>query len=290
MESLREILAPDFLLRNSVYLSLLAGFGCPLIGVFLVMRRLIFLGIALPQISSTGIALALSLHVWFGHETSAHDPLSQNLAFAGSITFSLLAIGWFALLERSGRGTVEGRLGTAYAMALAASLLLLARCPQAEQGWLNLLKGEIIAVSQNDLYAAVITLGLVLGCLGLFRREFLLVSFDRELAITLRKRAAAWDLFLYGLIGATIAVTVLSVGPLIAFGFLLIPTLIAHLFASNMRQLSIAASLIGGITAFLGFWVAYSVDLPVGPTDVALLGIIYAFAYAFKKLKTFNLH
>lgn len=287
METLREILAPDFLLRNSVYVSLLAGFASPLIGVFLVMRRLVFLGVALPQISSTGIALALSLHVWFGHEPArAHDPTQQNLAFLGSTVVTLLAIVWFALLERRGRGALEGRLGTAYAVAIATSLLLLARCPQAERGWLSLLKGEIIAVPTRDLLFTAGTFAVVLTALFIFRKEFLLVSFDRDLALTFRKRAAAWDLFLYLLIGATIAVTVLSVGPLIAFGFMLIPTLIARLFAGTMSQLAIGSSFIGGTSALAGFWIAYAWDLPVGPTDVALLGAIYGIAYLTKVAMT----
>ena len=52
MDIIREILDPDFLLRNSVYLNLLLGFACPLVGVFLLVRRLVFLGVALPQIEA----------------------------------------------------------------------------------------------------------------------------------------------------------------------------------------------------------------------------------------------
>ena len=77
---------------------------------------------------------------------------------------------------------------------------------------------------------------------------------------------------------------VLSVGPLIAFGFLLIPALTARLFARNMRQLLIFASLLGGTTAFVGFWLAYQWDFPVGPTDVALLGFIYAVIFLMRKI------
>ena len=76
---------------------------------------------------------------------------------------------------------------------------------------------------------------------------------------------------------------VLSVGPLIAFGFLLIPALTAQLFARNMRQFMILASVLGGATAFIGFWMAYQWDLPIGPTDVLLLGVIYALAFCVKK-------
>ena len=70
METLGQILSPDFLLRNSVYTSVLVGFACPLVGVFLVMRRLVFMGVALPQISSTGVAIALSLPLWFGFQSA----------------------------------------------------------------------------------------------------------------------------------------------------------------------------------------------------------------------------
>src|ERR1019366_5530685 len=63
-----------------------------------------------------------------------------------------------------------------------------------------------------------------------------LETFDRSMAITLGKNEVAWDALLYLLIGLTVSMAVLSVGPLIAFGFLLIPALTAHLFAANMRQ------------------------------------------------------
>jgi ABC-type Mn2+/Zn2+ transport system permease subunit len=104
------------------------------------------------------------------------------------------------------------------------------------------------------------------------------------MALTLGKNIVFWDSLLYLLIGLTVSMSVLSVGPLISFGFLLIPALMAHLFAKNMRQFTILASLIGGASAFVGFWIAYQWDLPVGPTDVVLLGIIYAFAFIFRQI------
>jgi len=285
MDTLRLILSPDFLLRNSVYTSVLVGFACPLVGVFLVMRRLVFMGVTLPQISSTGVAIALSLPLWFGFHLSDHGSSSAHtLAFVGSITFSLIAILVLAFLERRGRGQPEGRLGTAYVVAGALNILLLAKNPYGEIGWLDLLKGEVITISNFDLALTATTLILVLLALGFFYKELLLVSFDREMAITLGKKVIFWDVLLYLLIGLTVSMAVLSVGPLIAFGFLLIPALTAHLFAHNMRQFLTLASLVGGAVAFLGFWVAYQYDLPVGPTDVVLLGGLYALAWLIAKL------
>ena len=74
-ETLRQVVSPGFLLRNSVYTSVLIGFACPLIGAFLVLRRLVFMGVALPQISSCGIAFAFALQGWgwlpHAHESAA---------------------------------------------------------------------------------------------------------------------------------------------------------------------------------------------------------------------------
>jgi ABC-type Mn2+/Zn2+ transport system permease subunit len=68
-------------------------------------------------------------------------------------------------------------------------------------------------------------------------------------------------------------------GPLIAFGFLLIPPLVSRQFARSIEQFAVIASALGGVTALAGFYVAYRWDLPVGPTDVVLLGVVYALAF-----------
>jgi ABC-type Mn2+/Zn2+ transport system permease subunit len=282
MDTLREILSPDFLLRNSIYISLLVGLVCPLVGVYLTLRRLIFMGVALPQVSSCGIAFAFSLQAW-GVIPHMHEQ-EHSLAFIGSTLFTLPTILLLSLLMRRGGGSVEARLGTVYVLAGAWSILLLVTNPLGEHGLLDMLKGEIISVSNADLRRTLATFGVVVLVFFLFRKEFLLVSFDREMAITLKKNVVFWDALLFLVIGLTISMAVLSVGPLVAFGFLLIPPLIAHLFARNMLQFALIASGIGGVSAFVGFCLAYKWDYPVGPTDVALLGVIYFLSFMGKKL------
>lgn len=282
METWREIFDPNFLLRNSVYIGLLVGLACPLVGVYLVLRRLIFMGVALPQVSSCGIALAFALHTW-GLVPHSEES-EQTLAFAGSTLFTLGAILVLSILERRGRGIVEGRIGTAYVLAGAWSILLLVKNPYGEHGLLDRLRGEIIAISNADLVWTLAAFTVVLLALFVFHKEFMLVSFDREMAITLKKNVLFWDGLLFVLIGLTISMTVLSVGPLVAFGFLLMPPLIAHLFASNMRQFALGAAAIGLGSSLLGFYIALRWDLPVGPTDVALLGVVYGIAFLGKRL------
>jgi ABC-type Mn2+/Zn2+ transport system permease subunit len=279
METLLEILSPGFLLRNSLYTSLLVGAACPLVGVFLVLRRLAFLGVALPQISSTGVALALSLHVWFGPAHSHDHGTNQLVAFLGAFTFSLLAVVALAFMERQRDGRTDGRLGAAYVVATAVSILLLAKCPQAEQSWLTLFKGEIIAVTTGELVQTLVLFALALAVLGWHRRTLLLVSFDPDLATILKVPVHRWNLVLFVIIGLTVGVSVLAVGPLISFGFMLVPPLIAHRFAGNMKQLAVGAAGIGTVAAFGGFYVAYAWDLPVGPASVGILGAMYAIVF-----------
>jgi ABC-type Mn2+/Zn2+ transport system permease subunit len=286
MDTLREILDIHFLLRNSVYISLLVGFACPLVGVLLILRRLIFMGAALPQISSAGIAFAFSLPAYgvLNHMHAWHFAGDERLlALIGGLSFTLTSLLVLAILERRGRGSVEGRIGTLYVLSGAWSILLLVKNPMGERGLLDLLRGEIIAVSNMDLWMAFAAFAFVVSTLTLFNKEFILVSFDRDMAITLKKKVLFWDCFLFLLIGLAISVSVLSVGPLVTFGFLLIPPLISHLFAQNMRQFAMIASGTGGVSAFVGFYAAYRLDYPVGPTDVALLGLLYFFCFGIMK-------
>lgn len=282
MDTLREMFDPGFLMRNSVYMSLLVGLACPLVGVYLLLRRLVFLGVALPQISSCGIAFAFALHAWglVPHMEGGE----HSLAFLGSSLFTLAAILVFATLQRRGRALSEGMIGAGYALAGAWGILLLVKNPFGEHGLLERLRGEIISISNADLVWAAAAFGSVLLVLCLFRKEFLLVSFDREMALTLKKRVIFWDVLLLLLMGLTVSMAVLSVGPLVTFGFLLLPPLAAHQLARNMRQFSLFASAIGGASALTGFYIAYRWDLPVGPTDVALLGIVYGLAAVSRKL------
>src|SRR5207245_6673160 len=106
---------------------------------------------------------------WLGIKMTEHGSHSEHLlAFAGSTVFSLIAILVLAILERRGRGLPEGRLGTAYVVAAALSILLLSKNRFGEAGWLDLLKGEIITVDNFDLGLTAGALALVLAVLGLF--------------------------------------------------------------------------------------------------------------------------
>ncbi len=97
MSLLLEVLAPGFLLHNAVYGSLAVGLVCPLVGVYLLLRRMVFWGVALPQVSAAGIAATFLLQgaglTWF----SGHESGERHLAIVGALAFTgaaILALAW----------------------------------------------------------------------------------------------------------------------------------------------------------------------------------------------------
>jgi len=274
MSALVEILRPDFILRDALVGSVLVGAVCPLVGVYFVLRRMIFLGVALPQLSAAGIAFAFVAYrlVVGPHE---HGNVSErSLAIVGAFAFTLGGILVLAAMERRGRETVEARIGVTYAVAAALTILFLAADPHGDAQMVNLLKGDILATTSASLGVLASVLGAVVMVLFAFRKEFLLVSFDRDLAVVFRKRVAVWDLLLYLAIGVTISLGVMTAGPLVTFGFLVVPPLTARLLTRRMISFSLAAASIGGLTAFVGFYCAYRFDLPLGPAEVAVASVV----------------
>ena len=94
------------------------------------------------------------------------------------------------------------------------------------------------------------------------------------MAVVLGKHAAVWDTVLYLLIGITISFGVMTAGPLVTFGFLVAPPLAARLVTRHMVTFSLVAAALGATTAFVGFVLAYRLDLPLGPTDVTLAVVV----------------
>ena len=278
MSTLVDILRPTFLLREALIGSVLVGVVCPLVGVYFVLRRMIFLGVALPQLSAAGIAFSFLVYrtAIGAHE---HGVASERLlAMIGSFGFTLVGLIVLAAFERQGRETVEARIGVTYAVAAAASLLFLAADPWGEAQMMNLLKGDILATTGTSLGLMLAVFGSVIALLFAFRKEFLLVSFDRELAIVFGKNAALWDTLLYLAIGVTISLGVMIAGPLVTFGFLVVPPLTARLLTTHMVSFSLLSSAIGGFSAFAGFYLAYRYDLPLGPAQVVTASLALAVA------------
>jgi ABC-type Mn2+/Zn2+ transport system permease subunit len=260
------------------------GLVCPLVGSYLVLRRTVFLGLTLPEIAAAGVSFTLWLQ-----ETGVLPGLNQSergIGMVGSLVFTFLGMGLLGYLEQRGKGLAEGRLAAAYAFAGGLTILFMVFNPAGQIEVLNLLKGEVIALSKGELKLLATVFGAVLVAMLAFHREFLLISFDRDLAFLLKGRQVIWDVLLYLLAGLIIAFGVILAGPLLIFGFLVLPALAARPLVKRMTSFLMLSSVLGLVMAFLGFYSSVRLDLPLGPTDVTLGCCIIFLAYGLSRIST----
>jgi len=286
-EALNDIMT---LFAKSFFGSLVVGAVCPLLGVYFILRRMVFLGIAVPQFSAAGVAFGFFVLpawncLWVDDGCAYHDEGSFcfHLFFAMLFTFGALLV--LVCLSRRGGGATEGRIAAAYALAAAATILFLSGSALGMSHVNVLLKGEILASSDEGFAAILLFFGLALGLFLYFRRDFLLLAYDREAAVSLGKNPFAWDLFLYLLVGTAISVGAVTVKKNVIFGLMVIPPLAARIVAFNMASFYLFSSLFGLITAFGGFLASYMLDWPLGPTDVAAAFVLLLLIWAGKAVR-----
>jgi ABC-type Mn2+/Zn2+ transport system permease subunit len=282
MSTLFEIFSPSYLLFPALLGTAIMGLVCPLIGSYLILRRTVFLGLTLPQIAAAGVSFTFWLK-----QASFFPEWGQSeraMGMLGSLLFTFLGMGLLSFLEQRHKGMNEGRLAAAYALAGALTILFIVFNPAGQIEVLNLLKGEVIALSKGELRVLAAVFGIVFLAILVFRREFLLTSFDRDLAFLLKGRPIIWDVLLYLLAGLIIAFGVIMAGPLLIFGFLVLPALAARPLVTRMSSFLWLSSLFGLLIAGFGFYSSVRLDLPLGPTDVTVGCLVIFLAYGLSRV------
>ena len=289
MGTLLEVLSPSFLLFPAVLGSVVLGLVCPVVGGFLVLRRSVLLGLALPQLAAAGVAAALLAHQLglvpgSGHTDHFAHGSHRLLAYGGSLAFTFAGMLLLGYMDRNGAGRTETRLAVAYALAGSLTVLLVAAHPFGDVAILGLVKGEVVAMSMAELAALAVSCALVLSCVLVFRRELLMSSFDRDLTLLLKGGVVAWDVLLYLAAGVTIASGVIVAGPLLVFGLLVLPPVAVRPLVSRMAAYFVGSASLGVFIGLAGFVVSYRLDLPLAPTDVALGCALIPVTYALARL------
>jgi ABC-type Mn2+/Zn2+ transport system permease subunit len=122
----------------------------------------------------------------------------------------------------------------------------------------------------------------VLASLIVFHKEFLLISYDRDFAVSMRKPVTRYDLLFYVVAGFAVSLCVLTVGPVTTFGYLVLPPMIALLFTRGMSRFFVISAGIGMVTSVVSLLAGFMLDLPVGPTTVAVLALAYVLLWTMK--------
>ena len=164
-------------------------------------------------------------------------------------------------------------MGWAYAAASSLTVLVLAWVTGGSTDTLHLLYGNVLAVQRSDVAGLTIVATGVALAQVLFSGRFILVSFDPEAARVAGVHTRGWLLALSLAIGVTAATAVEAIGALSTFALLALPSMTALLVTRSVRSAFITAAVLGAAVPSLGLVVSFYLDLPAGPTSVALLAL-----------------
>ena len=263
------------LFREALYGTVVIALACSVLGVYVVLRRIVFVGAALAQLSSAGIALALFLSGQGVFLAIADRPI------AFSLLMTLAGVLFFG--SGSGRGRIppDATIGVTYAVAGAAGILLIAKAAHGEAHDI-FLQGNILGITRTDTLTLLATAIPVLLVHLVFYKEFLFVSFDRETARTLGFKVGRWNMFLYFTLGLVIAFAMQFAGVMLVFNFLVLPAVTGLLVSRTMAG-TFAVSIVSGlVAAVVGFSLSVPFDLPSGPTIIAVSGFLAILAFLIR--------
>ena len=265
------------LFKDALFGAMLIALACSVLGVYVVLRRIVFVGAALAQLSSAGIALGLFLNgIGIGGELT-HHPVAMALivTIAGAMFFGI---------GGGGRGGVppDAVIGVTYAVAAAAGILLIAKAKSGEVHDI-FLQGNILGITRVDTLILLAVAIPVLLVHAVFYKEFLFVSFDRETARTFGYNVRFWNLLLYFTLGVVIAYAMQFAGVMLVFNFLVLPAVTGLLLAQGMRGIFTVAIGSALAAALFGFSLSVPLDLPSGPTIIAVSGAIALAAWGIRR-------
>lgn len=242
--------------------AVISGLLLSYLGVHVVRRGIVFVDLALGQISSLGVAIAA-----FAGLGETWIPILATVF--GAFLLSLIKI-------KDHRLKQEAIIGIIYAIASAVTVLLISKAAHGDSAVQEVLFGNILAVNEQDLY----TLGGVFAVLGLlqfaFRKQFFELTRrfegedDTDIGLF-----NIWNFLFYITIGLAIVFAVEIGGVIPVFAYLIIPSVCGMMLTHSPGRVILYAILLSVLGGFLGLNLSYNYDFPAGSSIVAMLGAIF---------------
>lgn len=243
-----ELLSYPFF-QNALLGSLLASIACGIIGVYVVIRRLVFISGGITHASLGGLGMGF----YFGW-----NPILSAMIFS---VLSAFGIEW--LSARQGVRE-DSAIGTFWSLGMAIGIIFIYMKPGFAPNLNDYLFGNILTITSTDiLWLSILSLVLIL-IFTLFRREILYTAFDSEFAKT---RKLPVNLVKYGMmmfIAITIVLSIRLVGIVMLMSLLTVPQMTANLFTSNFVKMIFLSVVIGFLGCFVGLFLSAVLDVPSG--------------------------
>jgi len=257
----------------SIMVALLAGY----LGIYVILKRIVFVSAALSQISSLGIAFfflgsallgsgAASAGLLPAEEGIVNGPLLSSLFF-GCVTASILAV---QVGEK--KLTRESILGIGYALPAGLVFLILDKLAAETHDIENILFGNVIFVPERHLWLLTGTLVGVFAIHLLLYKRFVYISFDPETAQATGSNVRLLNQLLFVTLAFTISVSIAAIGALPVFSFLVIPAASALMLTDRLKIAFSLSMVFGVLSATIGFYLSFVYSLPTGPAMLGAAG------------------
>jgi zinc/manganese transport system permease protein len=251
------------------------------LGLHVIAREVIFVDLSLAQMAALGSLSALLFHV--APESPTTYVFALLATAIGAFLFALTRTSTHGAVAGAGRVPQEAFIGIVYVVASAAAVLVANKVPGGGEAVEKTLVGSLLWVT----WPTILKLAIAYAALGVFqfllRRRFLTISFHPEDAERQGWKIRAWDFLFYLSFGVVITLAVPIAGVLMVFSFLVVPAVIANLFTTDKRRLTLISWSSGALASILGLWVSYTKDLPTGPLVVCMYGLLLVAAAVLRK-------
>ena len=268
MTGLAAFLEARGIWRDPLLAAVIAGALLGFLGVYVVLRRTVFVSAALTQISTLGLVAAIALEEQLGVTV---ERASVQLAVA--VAFSAAGALLLSRLQAGRRLPSEAGMGVAWVLAGAAVVLGASRLVHAAHDLGSMVFGNAVAVPTSDL---VVLAGVALACGAvhlIFVRELVFVSFDGETARAMGVPAGRWNALLFLTLGLAIPPAARAIGALPTFALLTLPASAALLLADRLPRIFALAAALGAASAAVGYALSWTAQVPTGATMVAVAGL-----------------
>jgi ABC-type Mn2+/Zn2+ transport system permease subunit len=253
-------------IQRALIAAVLVGVVCSVLGTYVVLRGMAFLGDALAHTILPGVVIAFLIG-W---------PLAVGALIMGVLT----ALGIGALSNR-GQLKEDTAIGVIFAGFFALGIALLSRSGNYTVDLAHFLFGNLLGVQIGDLWLIVVLGAVVLFIIFMFYKEFLVVSFDPILATTLRLPTNFLRYLMLILIAVTIVVALQVVGIALMLAMLITPAAAASLLTRRLSPMMGIAAVIGAVSGIIGVYASYHLNVASGPAVVLVATFIFLLIFIF---------
>jgi zinc transport system permease protein len=264
------------LYRDPVVCGVVAGAVLGMLGVFVVLRRAVFVTAAVSQSAALGVALAFLLGIYLGV-----TPPPVLCAFV----LALAATGVLAWRSRSTRLPREAIVGLLYVGASALAVLVGDRIAQEAEDITAILFGTAVLVRPEDLLAVLTVSALVVVALGALYRGLVFAGFDPDGARIQGLPVARIELLLWTLVALEVSVTTRAIGALPVFAFSVLPAMAALRASNRLSHAVLLAGLAGALSGGLGYLSAFMLRFPVGAAEACVAAVLFSLAVVLARLR-----